>query len=104
MNYAELLGFSPAFGMDKPIEPDMGANDKREPTPVSEADTNKLTFTNDQLKTLALLGQAGQQNPMRAPQVAPIQRPQMLPMTQLQLPQTGQAAPRPGLAQLIYGR
>ncbi len=103
MNYAELLGFSPAFGLDASIEADKAIADKREATLSSEAETNKLTFTNDQLRMLAALGQQGQQNPQRAPAAPAPRVPAMMPMTQLALPQA-QAAPRPGLAQLIYGR
>lgn len=103
MSLAELLGLDPAFGLDKPVDltgsieesSDSGTKKAKEPP----------TFTDAQLAALAKLGnpQASQEN-VRPPGAVAPSRPQMLPMTQVQLPQV--AAPggaRPSLAQLIYG-
>jgi hypothetical protein len=102
MSLADMLGLDPAFGLDKPVDPTATAEDsaKKETKKPKEPST----FTDAQLAMLARLGnpQAGVQ-PMRAP-AAPLARPQMLPMTQVQLPQMpAQGAVRPSLAQLIYG-
>jgi hypothetical protein len=104
MNYAELLGLMPSFGLDRSVEADTAVAEiaDRKPTvPAAETGT-PVTFTQEQLKLLAALGQTGQ-GQQRPPGAVPPRVPAMMPMTQLTLPQTAQA-PRPGLAQLIYGR
>lgn len=109
MSLAELLGLDPAFGLDKPFDLSETPQDSETSEDSGKTDTKKAkgppTFTDAQLAALAKLGnpQAGQEN-VRPPGAVAPSRPQMLPMTQAQLPQV--AAPggtRPTLAQLIYG-
>ena len=103
MSLADLLGLDPAFGLDKPLDlggpaEDSGKSDTKKPK-------EPPTFTDAQLAMLAKLGnpQAGQE-PVRPPGAVAPSRPQMMPMTQAQLPQVPmQGAARPSLAQLIYG-
>ncbi len=103
---AEILGMNPAFGLDKPLKDSV---DPEFPTDLSTSETKKPkeppTFTDAQLAMLAKLGnpQANQEN-VRPPGAVAPSRPQMMPMTQAQLPQMpAQGAARPSLAQLIYG-
>lgn len=103
MSLADLLGLDPAFGLDKPLDLSASTED------LGKTDTKKVkeppTFTDAQLAMLAKLGnpQANQEN-VRPPGAVAPSRPQMMPMTQAQLPQMpAQGAARPSLAQLIYG-
>lgn len=104
MNYAELLGLSPAFGLDKPIDGSVDSTPSSERKSVLPASTSSpVTFNQDQLRLLAAMGQTGSQNQMRTPGAVAPHTPAMLPMAQIALPQQQGPGARPGLSQLIYG-
>jgi len=103
--FAELLGLSNAFGMDKQVD-----TGEKAPTDIAEKRQSlapppaagQVTFTPEQLRMLAMMGSAPYEQQLRPPGAVAPRPNQPPPMTTLALPNV-QPAYRPGLGQLLYG-
>lgn len=105
MDYATLLGLSPAFGLGAQVETDVPMQAAIEaPTEPSQNPSAKApSFTNEQLAALAKMGLGGQSPLYPAPGAHAARAPQIGALTPLPTP-APIARKRQGLAELIYGK
>jgi len=104
MDYANMLGLSPAFGLGGQVNEDVAMqNAVAAPDAPQEASAKAPSFTNEQLAALAKMGLGGQSPLYPAPGAHAARAPQIGALTQLPTP-APIARKRQGLAELIYGK
>jgi len=104
MDYANMLGLSPTFGLGGQVNEDVAMqNAVAAPDAPQEASAKAPSFTNEQLAALAKMGLGGQSPLYPAPGAHAARAPQIGALTQLPTP-APIARKRQGLAELIYGK
>ena len=104
MDYANMLGLSPAFGLGGQVNEDVAMqNAVAAPDAPQEATGKAPSFTNEQLAMLAKMGLGGQ-SPLYPAPGAPLARaPHIGALTPLPTP-APIARKRQALGELIYGK
>jgi len=104
MDYANMLGLSPAFGLGGQVNEDVAMqNAVAAPDAPQEAPGKAPSFTNEQLAMLAKMGLGGQ-SPLYPAPGAPLARaPHIGALTPLPTP-APIARKRQALGELIYGK
>lgn len=104
MDYANMLGLSPAFGLGGQVNEDVAMqNAVAAPDAPQEASAKAPSFTNEQLAALAKMGLGGQSPLYPAPGAHAARAPQIGALTQLPTP-APIARKRQALGELIYGK
>lgn len=104
MDYANMLGLSPAFGLGGQVNEDVAMQNAVAAPDASQATSAKApSFTNEQLAMLAKMGLGGQ-SPLYPAPGAPLARaPHIGALTPLPTP-APISRKRQGLGELIYGK
>ena len=104
MDYANMLGLSPAFGLGGQVNEDVAMqNAVAAQDAPQEAPGKAPSFTNEQLAMLAKMGLGGQSPLYPAPGAPSARAPQIGALTQLPIP-APIARKRQGLGELLYGK
>ncbi len=109
MDYANMLGLSPTFGLGGQVNEDVAmqnavaAPDTAQAASAQAASTKAPSFTNEQLGMLAKMGLGGQSPLYPAPGAPSARAPQIGALTQLPTP-APIARKRQGLGELLYGK
>lgn len=104
MDYANMLGLSPTFGLGGQVNEDVAMqNAVAAPDAPQAASTKAPSFTNEQLGMLAKMGLGGQSPLYPAPGAPSARAPQIGALTQLPIP-APIARKRQGLGELLYGK
>lgn len=104
MDYANMLGLSPAFGLGGQVNEDVAMQNAVAAPDASQTPSAKApSFTNEQLAMLAKMGLGGQ-SPLYPAPGAPLARaPHIGALTPLPTP-APISRKRQGLGELIYGK
>lgn len=104
MDYANMLGLSPAFGLGGQVNEDVAMQNAVAASDAPQAAPGKVpSFTNEQLAMLAKMGLGGQSPLYPAPGAPSARVPQIGALTQLPTP-APIARKRQALGELIYGK
>lgn len=104
MDYANMLGLSPTFGLGGQVNEDVAMqNAVAAPDAPQAASTKAPSFTNEQLGMLAKMGLGGQSPLYPAPGAPSARAPQIGALTQLPTP-APISRKRQALGELIYGK
>ena len=104
MDYANMLGLSPAFGLGGQVNEDVAMQNAVAASDAPQATSAKApSFTNEQLAMLAKMGLGGQSPLYPAPGAPSARVPQIGALTQLPTP-APIARKRQALGELIYGK
>lgn len=104
MDYANMLGLSPTFGLGGQVNEDVAMQNAVAATDAPQAASTKApSFTNEQLGMLAKMGLGGQSPLYPAPGAPSARAPQIGALTQLPTP-APIARKRQALGELIYGK
>ena len=104
MDYANMLGLSPTFGLGGQVNEDVAMqNAVAAPDAPQAASTKAPSFTNEQLGMLAKMGLGGQSPLYPAPGAPSARAPQIGALTQLPTP-APISRKRQGLGELLYGK
>lgn len=104
MDYANMLGLSPTFGLGGQVNEDVAMqNAVAAPDAPQAASTKAPSFTNEQLGMLAKMGLGGQSPLYPAPGAPSARAPQIGALTQLPTP-APISRKRQALGELLYGK
>ena len=104
MDYANMLGLSPTFGLGGQVNEDVAMQNAVAATDAPQAASGKApSFTNEQLAMLSKMGLGGQSPLYPAPGAPSARAPQIGALTQLPTP-APIARKRQALGELIYGK
>ena len=104
MDYANMLGLSPAFGRGGQVNEDVAKQNAVASQDAPQAASGKApSFTNEQLVMLSKMGLGGQSPLYPAPGAPSARAPQIGALTQLPIP-ASISRKRQALGELIYGK
>lgn len=104
MDYANMLGLSPTFGLGGQVNEDVAMQNAVSSQDTSQATSGKApSFTNEQLVMLSKMGLGGQSPLYPAPGAPSARAPQIGALTQLPIP-ASISRKRQALGELIYGK
>lgn len=104
MDYANMLGLSPTFGLGGQVETDVAMQNAVSAPDTAQATSGKApSFTNEQLAMLSKMGLGGQSPLYPAPGAPSARAPQIGALTQLPTP-APISRKRQALGELIYGK